>query len=98
MVWSVTADCFGFQDAEVWCCNLHTFHLCKFGMKKKTANICLGAYLSLAGAVCLLELCYVAVWLAELGGDNKTWLHVLVLPTGGACVKPVQAYMGEGVF
>lgn len=26
------------------------FHLCRFGMKK-IANICLGAYLSLAGAV-----------------------------------------------
>lgn len=62
---------------------------------EKIANICLGAYLSLAGAVCLLELGYVAVWLAELGGDNKTWLQVLVFPTGCACFKPIQSFYGK---
>lgn len=66
---------------------------------EKIANICLGAYLSLAGAVCSLELGHVAVWLAELGGDNQTWLPVLVVPTGCACFKARSGLRWEkGVF
>lgn len=59
------------QDWAVWCCNLHSFIWADLRWKK-IANIWFGAYLSLAGAMCLLELWFVALWLVELGGDNKT--------------------------